>query len=91
LAQTNADKNNKWLWNSSACNGDRKKGTTQTTTPTTTGASTNQSHGAFSCSILKKTCAKMISCEEAKYYLITCGVKSLDGDRDWTPCEALCK
>ena len=38
----------------------------------------------------KKHCAEMSSCEEAKFYLTQCGVKSLDGDGDSTPCEALC-
>ena len=38
----------------------------------------------------KKHCTEMSSCEEAKYYLTQCGVKSLDGDGDGTPCEALC-
>ncbi|MBI3479260.1 MAG: thermonuclease family protein [Nitrosomonadales bacterium] len=38
----------------------------------------------------KKRCAEMSSCEEAKFYLSQCGVKSLDGDVDGTPCESLC-
>jgi endonuclease YncB( thermonuclease family) len=38
----------------------------------------------------KKHCSEMSSCEEAKYYLTQCGVKSLDGDGDGTPCENLC-
>jgi hypothetical protein len=38
----------------------------------------------------KKHCSQMTSCEEAKFYLAQCGVKSLDGDGDGTPCEALC-
>ena len=38
----------------------------------------------------KKRCSQMSSCEEAKYYLTQCGVKSLDGDGDGTPCEKLC-
>jgi endonuclease YncB( thermonuclease family) len=38
----------------------------------------------------KKHCSEMSSCEEAKYYLTQCGVKSLDGDSDGTPCESLC-
>jgi len=32
----------------------------------------------------------MSSCEEAKYYLAQCGIKSLDGDGNGTPCEQLC-
>jgi endonuclease YncB( thermonuclease family) len=38
----------------------------------------------------KKHCSEMSSCEEAKYYLTQCGVKSLDGNGDGTPCESLC-
>jgi micrococcal nuclease len=38
----------------------------------------------------KTRCAEMGSCEEAKYYLTQCGVKSLDGDGDGTPCKSLC-
>jgi len=38
----------------------------------------------------KKRCSQMSSCEEAQYYLTQCGVKSLDGDGDGTPCESLC-
>jgi len=38
----------------------------------------------------KRRCAEMASCEEARFYLIRCGVKSLDRDGDGTPCESLC-
>jgi micrococcal nuclease len=38
----------------------------------------------------KKHCSEMSSCEEAKYYLVQCGVQSLDADGDGTPCENLC-
>jgi hypothetical protein len=34
---------------------------------------------------------QMQSCEEAKFYLTTCGVKRLDGDGDGVPCTQLCK
>jgi deoxyribonuclease-1 len=39
----------------------------------------------------KTTCSQMQSCEEAKFYLTTCGVKRLDGDGDGVPCTQLCK
>jgi endonuclease G len=39
----------------------------------------------------KTTCRQMSSCEEAKFYLNTCGVKSLDGNSDGIPCSKLCK
>jgi micrococcal nuclease len=38
----------------------------------------------------KKHCTEMSSCEEAKFYLTQCGVKSLDGDGNGIPCENLC-
>jgi hypothetical protein len=44
----------------------------------------------FKCSG-KRTCKQMASCDEAKFYLSKCGVKSLDGDRDGVPCNRLCK
>ena len=39
----------------------------------------------------KRTCGEMTSCEEARFYLTQCGVSRLDGDKDGTPCEALCR
>lgn len=39
----------------------------------------------------KKRCREMTSCDEARFYLSKCGVRSLDGDRDGTPCNALCR
>lgn len=39
----------------------------------------------------KSTCGQMQSCEEAKFHLIQCGVKSLDGDGDGVPCASLCR
>lgn len=38
----------------------------------------------------KKHCSEMASCEEARYYLTQCGVKTLDGNGDGVPCESLC-
>ena len=46
--------------------------------------------GGFTCAG-KRRCGEMTSCEEAKFYLTSCGVGSLDGDKDGTPCEALCR
>ena len=44
----------------------------------------------FSCSA-RKTCGQVASCAEARFQLETCGNKALDGDRDGTPCNALCR
>lgn len=38
----------------------------------------------------KQHCSEMTSCEEAKFYLASCGAKMLDGDADGIPCEKLC-
>ncbi|MBI5007512.1 MAG: thermonuclease family protein [Nitrosomonadales bacterium] len=38
----------------------------------------------------KRRCSEMSSCDEARFYLIRCGVTTLDGDRDGEPCKALC-
>ncbi|MBU3979175.1 excalibur calcium-binding domain-containing protein [Patescibacteria group bacterium] len=33
----------------------------------------------------------MTSCAEAQFYLNSCGVSRLDGDKDGVPCETLCR
>jgi endonuclease YncB( thermonuclease family) len=38
----------------------------------------------------KHLCSQMKTCEEAKLYLLACGVKTLDGNGDGVPCESLC-
>jgi endonuclease YncB( thermonuclease family) len=48
-------------------------------------APVNQACGA------KRTCKEMTSCAEARFYLDRCGIRSLDGNRNGTPCESLCK
>lgn len=40
--------------------------------------------------VSKSYCSQMSSCEEAKFYLVHCGVKALDSDGDGMPCERLC-
>jgi endonuclease YncB( thermonuclease family) len=47
-------------------------------------------HVASSCGG-KRTCKQMADCAEARFYLNSCGLTRLDGDRDGTPCEALCR
>jgi hypothetical protein len=60
----------------------------QTTTTTTRSTTTSDAKG-FTCGT-KTKCSEMTSCDEAKYYYSTCGLKKLDGDKDGTPCESLC-
>ena len=38
----------------------------------------------------KRYYREMASCKEARFYLNTCGVHSLDGNHDGVPCETLC-
>ena len=38
----------------------------------------------------KKHCKDMSICDEARAYLLQCGMKNLDRDGDGVPCEALC-
>lgn len=39
----------------------------------------------------KQYCKEMTSCAEAKFYLNSCGLERLDGNKDGVPCEALCR
>jgi hypothetical protein len=39
----------------------------------------------------KTKCGEMTSCDEAKFYLNSCGLTRLDRDHDGIPCESLCK
>lgn len=39
----------------------------------------------------KRTCKQMTTCEEATYYLNTCGVRSLDDNKDGIACNGLCR
>lgn len=45
---------------------------------------------AFTCGE-KRYCRQMTSCAEARFHLSQCGLASLDGDDDGTPCEQLCR
>ena len=53
-------------------------------------AATTSSSGGFTCAG-KRYCREMTSCAEAKFYLTSCGVGSLDGNHDGVPCEKLCR
>jgi hypothetical protein len=39
----------------------------------------------------KALCREMVSCEEAQFYLTTCGVTRIDGNNDGIPCSSLCR
>jgi micrococcal nuclease len=38
----------------------------------------------------KHRCSQMDSCDEARFYFTHCGLKTLDGNHDGSPCERLC-
>lgn len=91
-AQKEAEAAKKGLWADNACS------TTTTPQPTTnvsssgnTGASSGLSGGGggFTCAG-KTLCGQMTSCAEANFYLHTCGLSRLDGDKDGVPCETIC-
>ena len=64
---------------------------TPTLKPSVTSTPTQDSSGGFTCSG-KTTCSQMVSCAEANFYLNSCGLKSLDRDKDGVPCQTtLCK
>lgn len=48
-----------------------------------------QTKSRYDCSV-PKTCPMMNSCEEAMYYLNTCGDTARDRDGDGVPCEKIC-
>lgn len=98
-AQQQAKDAKRGLWAEDTCNGELTKSTTNTVKTTTTTQVTTQtptktetptqSSGSFACTG-KHLCGQMASCQEAYFYLNTCGVGSLDRDKDGIPCETLC-
>ena len=82
LNQEDAQLNNKWLWLDSTCNWERKEVIIQEIYQ----IETNYDYKCLG----KKYCKEMNSCEEAKFYLNSCNINTLDGDNDWIPCESIC-
>lgn len=39
----------------------------------------------------KTKCGEMTNCDEARFYLNSCGLTRLDRDHDGVPCESICK
>lgn len=91
-AQKEAETNKLGLWADNACPTSTPQPsptkTSGTVSPSTSGGSSGSS-GGFTCAG-KTTCGQMASCAEAQFYLNTCGVSRLDGDKDGVPCESLC-
>ena len=76
-----------WDWRKNVC--PTSAATPAPAAPTAGPASAATSSG-FTCAG-KRYCREMTSCEEAKFYLNTCGVRSLDGNHDGVPCAKLCR
>ena len=47
-------------------------------------------HGERACGA-KHYCREMTDCDEARWYLTHCDLRSLDGNGDGTPCSGLCR
>jgi hypothetical protein len=54
------------------------------------GSETTKQSSAFLCAG-KMYCGQMESCEEAYFYMRSCGLSRLDGDNDGMPCESICR
>lgn len=99
IAQQEAKDGKKGLWGDDTCKGELNKSTNYVNPQPTPAPNSNptpaktetptQDSGSFTCAG-KHLCGQMTSCAEAKFYLTSCGVKSLDGDKDGVPCETLC-
>jgi endonuclease YncB( thermonuclease family) len=76
-----------WDWRKNAC---PTPAAAPAPTSPAVSAPTAPTSGGFTCAG-KRYCREMTSCEEAKFYLNTCGVRSLDGNHDGVPCETLCR
>ena len=78
-----------WDWRKGTCTTASAPAPSVPAAPTASSTSAASS-GGFTCAG-KRYCREMTSCEEAKFYLNTCGVRSLDGNHDGVPCEKLCR
>ena len=78
-----------WDWRKGTCTTASAPAARAPAAPTAAPTSATAS-GGFTCAG-KRYCREMTSCEEAKFYLTQCGVRSLDGNHDGVPCETLCR
>ena len=74
-----------WDWRKGTCATASAPAARAPTAPTPAASSSG-----FTCAG-KRYCREMSSCEEAKFYLAQCGLTTIDGNRDGTPCETLCR
>lgn len=94
-AEKTAREQKKGLWAETACSGSLTKPTANSETsssPVSTASIPEQKNtDSFSGNCAgKRTCGQMVNCEEAYFYLNSCGVSGLDRDKDGIPCETIC-
>lgn len=82
-AERLAREEQKGLWGS-ACQSE------PTAKPKSTSAKPSLGSESFSCDC-NKSCAKISTCEEAQFQLITCGCSGRDGDGDGLACDSDCQ
>lgn len=82
--QKEAEENKRGLWADDACLTSTPQPSIQVSVTVSPAAA-----GGFTCAG-KTICGQMSSCAEAQFYLNSCGVSRLDGDKDGVPCESLC-
>lgn len=70
------------------CHGGGTRSSSSSSSSSSTSSSSSQV--GFTCGT-KTKCAQMSSCEEAYFYLQTCGLGRLDRDGDGVPCEVICR
>lgn len=80
-----ADRCEPWNWRKGSCSMSAKAPQPQPPA----GFNNARSAGTFTCGS-KKYCREMTSCDEAKFYLTQCGLRTIDGNHDGVPCEKLC-
>lgn len=95
-AEQEARNNNRGLWAGCSNSGSVPSASTYETVGQIEGSSQpaqqlkSGSSGNYSCGS-KKYCSQMTSCDEAYFYMNSCGLSRLDGDSDGVPCESLCR
>jgi len=57
--------------------------------PATASLSGTSAEATFQCGA-KTSCREMVNCEEARFFLESCGLSRLDSNNDGTPCERIC-
>ncbi len=53
-------------------------------------SNTNSQSNTFSCGT-KSFCSQMSNCQEARFYMNACRIRTLDRDNNGTPCESICR